>query len=341
MNAHDFQFLPQSNGNSSREGVDECTYHLLQTEEESVPVKGNDLHLASPEQELAVASTSMNIGAHICFSLNGGVGESFEASKPLQQQQSPTTPRNEKPSKLRPVLTESTSATTDSVVLKKLLRKSRYFDGDSCLEDRSAGPRAQKSRKLCYLCGQLQHDAKKCPKRRPCYSCKRKGHYAVDCPMNIKESERICLRCGETGHEISSCNSDYSPDDLKKIRCYVCNELGHIFCGSCFDNLSMPTVSCYNCGESGHSGLQCPKPLLENCGSKPPSICYKCGEEGHVARNCIINSGGRQGGASHLGPGTDDGDEHQNNKRARRSKSFKHGRARRRKLRGMVDCMTV
>ncbi|KAL9230816.1 hypothetical protein vseg_006116 [Gypsophila vaccaria] len=318
MITHVSEFLPHSNGDSPREGVNECTYNLVQTEEGSILV-----------------------GAHICFTPNG-----FEsASMPLQQLQSPTTPHDEDPLEPSCVLTESISATTDSIVLKKLLRKSRYFDvGDSCLEDRAAGRRRQRSRKLCYLCGRLQHDAKKCPKRRPCYSCKKKGHYAVDCPMNIEESERICLRCGEIGHELSSCNNDYCPDDLKKIRCYVCNELGHIYCGSCIDNISMTTVSCYNCGESGHSGLQCPKPLVEKCGSQPPSICYKCGEEGHLARKCIITSKasrcseGGQGGASHLEPGTDDGDKQQNNKKARRSKSFK---PRRRKLKRLLEGMTV
>ncbi|XP_074282124.1 uncharacterized protein LOC141606741 isoform X2 [Silene latifolia] len=258
-----------------------------------------------------------------------------------QQQQTPTPPNKEDHSESRCAVTESKAAITSSIVLKKLLRRTRYFDsGSSCLEDRAAVCRTQKRRKVCYLCGQLLHDAKKCPKRRPCYSCKRKGHYAIDCPMNINESERICLKCGETGHEISSCNNDYCPEDVKKIHCYVCNELGHIYCGNLIDE-NMPTVSCYNCGESGHSGLQCPKPLIDKSGSKPPSICYKCGEEGHAARRCVNSfepskcNEGSQGGTLHIRPEIDNGDEQQKNKRGR--KSFRNGRIRRQKWKELVD----
>ncbi|KAH9618823.1 hypothetical protein KSS87_019150 [Heliosperma pusillum] len=301
MNAHDFETIPQANGDYSREGVVECTYNLILTDEDCVPVEGSNIHLACPELEAEDVSTSFDVEAYKSCSPNDcGVEELAQGASavlPQHQQQSPTPPNKEDHSESRRSVTESKAALTDSIVLKKLLR-------------------------------------------RPCYSCKRKGHYAIDCPMNIKESERICLKCGETGHEISSCENDYCLEDLKKIHCCVCNELGHIFCGNLIDE-NMPTVSCYNCGESGHSGKQCPKPLIDESGSRPPSICYKCGEEGHGARRCMkscepskCNEGG-QGGTLHIRPEIDNGDEQQKHKRGR--KSFRNGRIKRQKWRDLVD----
>ncbi|GMY23073.1 cingulin-like isoform X12 [Fagus crenata] len=75
-------------------------------------------------------------------------------------------------------------------------------------------------------------------------------------------SSNICLRCGGSGHNMFSCRSEYSPDDLK--------------------DMGPRQVSCYSCGQSGHLGSACG----ETSGSKSPALCYRCGEEGHFARRC-------------------------------------------------------
>lgn len=185
---------------------------------------------------------------------------------------------------------ESKSAIAEeNIVLRKLLRKWRYFDsGDENfhLEGHAVKSPPKNQRKRCYVCGDVQHTGKKCRKRRTCYFCNERGHLAEDCPKSNQEYN-ICLRCGESGHDLFSCNNDYPPDDLKNIVCYICNKGGHICCHTC-TNISPDTVSCYNCGESGHSGVQCPKPHMDKKSSRPPSLCYKCGEEGHAARKCGV-----------------------------------------------------
>ncbi|GMY23072.1 cingulin-like isoform X12 [Fagus crenata] len=78
-------------------------------------------------------------------------------------------------------------------------------------------------------------------------------------------SSNICLRCGGSGHNMFSCRSEYSPDDLK--------------------DMGPRQVSCYSCGQSGHLGSgssikECTKAYGETSGSKSPALCYRCGEEG-------------------------------------------------------------
>lgn len=231
----------------------------------------------------------------------------------------------------------------ENLVLQKLLRKWRYFDyrdGSSYLQAHAVKSRAQNLGSPCYVCGQFKHTGKKCPKRRICSTCKRRGHIAIDCPVNNKECI-ICLRCGGAGHELFSCNVEYSPDDLKNVQCYVCNELGHICCGN-YTDTSPAIASCYNCGESGHSGLQCPKPHLDKCGLRPPPICYKCGEGDHVARRCTKDTAlsgchkHRQASELDLVVEADD-----NRKTARRSKTYRHSRVKKQKIRGLLEYMTV
>uniref|UniRef100_A0A803MWC9 CCHC-type domain-containing protein n=1 Tax=Chenopodium quinoa TaxID=63459 RepID=A0A803MWC9_CHEQI len=176
--------------------------------------------------------------------------------------------------------------------------------------------------------------------RRICSTCKKRGHIAVDCPVNDSECN-ICLRCGESGHELFSCNVEYSPDDLKNVQCYVCNELGHICCGN-YSDISVATTSCYNCGISGHSGLQCPKPNLDKSGSCPPPICYKCGDGDHVARRCPKDVGlsacNKHRQASELDLELDvDG----NLRTGRRSKTYRHSRVKKQKLKRLLEYMTV
>ncbi|KAF9664822.1 hypothetical protein SADUNF_Sadunf16G0058000 [Salix dunnii] len=149
--------------------------------------------------------------------------------------------------------------------------------------------RKWKRQKLCYLCGSLNHVGKRCRKKfgRKCYEefmkilvdmvyhtvyvlcdilsqnrycsvCKGRGHRAKHCPVRDQErsSHGICLQCGTSGHDMFSCTTDYLPNDLKEIQCYVCRSFGHLCCVD-FPDIDPREVYCYNCGESGHLGSSC------------------------------------------------------------------------------------
>ncbi|XVE75804.1 hypothetical protein DITRI_Ditri12bG0121500 [Diplodiscus trichospermus] len=122
---------------------------------------------------------------------------------------------------------KSPEKSAENTVLRKLLRKPRYFDPPngswssclSCGEDHleSANCTLQKRVKACFLCGSVQHVGKYCTQQgRYCFIC-RGGHHANDCPEKLEENNNygICLRCRDSGHDMFSCRSDYSPDDLK------------------------------------------------------------------------------------------------------------------------------
>ncbi|XWS56122.1 hypothetical protein CRYUN_Cryun09bG0059400 [Craigia yunnanensis] len=199
----------------------------------------------------------------------------------------------EKPKCIETVKSPEKSA--ESAVLRKLLRKPRYFDSwarcFSCGEDHAAAAncRLQKRVKACFLCGSLQHVGTHCAQGQYWFVCGG-GHQANDCLEKQEESKNyiICLRCGDSGHDMFSCRSDYSPDDLKKIRCYICNDFGHLSCVKLPDT-SPTEVSCYNCGQSGHLGSECSKCPKVAGESKSPALCYRCREEGHFARTCTLS----------------------------------------------------
>ncbi|KAB2034755.1 hypothetical protein ES319_D04G106500v1 [Gossypium barbadense] len=174
--------------------------------------------------------------------------------------------------------------------------KPRYFDPPngswtrclSCGEDHPAAENRmlQKHVKACFLCRRLQHIGKHCSQQgQYCLVCRGTFDQASDCPKKQKENNlnyNVCLRCGDSGHDMFSCRSDYSADDLKKIRCYICNDFGHLSCVKLPD--ASPTeVSCYTCGQSGHFGSDCSKCPKVVRGSKSPALCYRCREEGHFA----------------------------------------------------------
>lgn len=52
-----------------------------------------------------------------------------------------------------------------------------------------------------------------------CFNCQKGGHRAKDCPekkiSGLHLSAKVCLKCGQSGHEMFSCQSSYSSDDLK------------------------------------------------------------------------------------------------------------------------------
>ncbi|EOY09643.1 Uncharacterized protein TCM_025041 isoform 2, partial [Theobroma cacao] len=180
-----------------------------------------------------------------------------------------------------------------NTVLRRLLRKPRYFDSPngfwarsfSCGEDHPAAAAnctVQKRLKPCFLCGSLQHNGKHCVQGRD---------HQANCQEKQDENNLtyiICLRCGDSGHDMFSCRSDYSPDDLKRIQCYVCNGFGHLSCVNVLDT-SPAEVSCYNCGQTGHLGSECTKFPKVARGSNAPALCHRCREEGHFARTCTLS----------------------------------------------------
>ncbi|KAK3002204.1 hypothetical protein RJ639_020973 [Escallonia herrerae] len=206
---------------------------------------------------------------------------------------------------------------SDNVVLRKLLRGPRYFDPPdsswgvcyNCGEEGHMAVNCTSARrqKPCFVCGSLEHNVRQCTKRtssagcfdtrsslqgQDCFICKKGGHRAKDCPDKYaarSPSANICLKCGHSGHEMFSCNNDYSLDDLKEIQCYICKGFGHLCCLNY--NASGPTeVSCYRCGQSGHTGLACASISGETPSMGSVSSCYRCGEAGHFARECTSSA---------------------------------------------------
>ncbi|CAG7866512.1 unnamed protein product [Brassica rapa] len=143
---------------------------------------------------------------------------------------------------------EESGETWINMVLKKLLRPARYFDPpdeagsmtdsscDSCGEQDDENP----SRKRCFICASFEHVGEQCSM----------GHDS--CPNDGS----VCLRCGDMGHDMYLCKYEYSEDDLKDVRCYVCKSFGHMCCGEAISSSSW-AVSCYKCGKLGHVGLGC------------------------------------------------------------------------------------
>ncbi|XP_063934906.1 uncharacterized protein LOC108224625 isoform X2 [Daucus carota subsp. sativus] len=187
---------------------------------------------------------------------------------------------------------------SDNIVMRKLLRWPRYFDLlDSgrgacynCGEEGHTVVRCTmaKRRKPCFVCGSLEHNAKKCAKGHDCFICKKGGHRAKNCPEKNIAGLHLCarcLKCGQSGHGMFSCQSSYSSDDLKKIQCYICKEFGHLCCAKYTFTVG-GKVSCYRCGQSGHTGLACNILRGERNEIESPNSCYKCGGGGHFALEC-------------------------------------------------------
>lgn len=156
-------------------------------------------------------------------------------------------------------LEEAGGETWSNMVLKKLLRPARYFDppdepglttdSSSCEEQEED---TKPPRKRCFICASFEHVGEQCSM----------GHDS--CPNDGS----VCLRCGDMGHDMSLCKYEYSVDDLKDVRCYVCNGFGHMCCGEAALSESSWAVSCYKCGKAGHVGLGCGRHYEE------PATCW-------------------------------------------------------------------
>ncbi|KAJ7973596.1 Zinc finger, CCHC-type [Quillaja saponaria] len=182
----------------------------------------------------------------------------------------------------------------DSIVLRMLLRKPRYFDppGDNGNTWQNYGEvdqvrncTTQRRKKPCFICGSLEHRQKHC--KQVCFVCSRKGHLGTDCRKKFVEDTPafyICLVCGDSGHSMFSCTRDNSPDDLKDIQCYVCKRFGHLCCAD-FPVMDLGEPSCYNCGQLGHMGSECKKLHRGRSALKAPGSDHKCGKEVILCKN--------------------------------------------------------
>ncbi|XP_050242435.1 uncharacterized protein LOC126691375 isoform X12 [Quercus robur] len=171
--------------------------------------------------------------------------------------------------------------------------RARYFDPPYGEEFHTRGNcKGERQKRPCFICAGYGHSWKYCKQGQDCFVYKVRGPSAIDRPVRHQDpSSNICLRCGGKGHNMFSCWSEYSPDDLKEIQCYVCKNFGHLCCVDFLD-LSPRHVSCYSCGQTGHLGpgssiKECTKSSGENSGSKSLTLCYRCGEGGHIARKCM------------------------------------------------------
>ena len=131
--------------------------------------------------------------------------------------------------------------------------------------------------------------SRECP-HELCFNCSQPGHQARQCPepRGQAASTARCLRCGSLQHtDWTRCDRGYDEEDVARVMCYVCAELGHLCCApvalDSWDDESGDIGSCYRCGEAGHVGARCTSVL----GGQP--VCFRCNKVGHLARMCPLN----------------------------------------------------
>ena len=91
----------------------------------------------------------------------------------------------------------------------------------------------------------------------------------------------------------------YDEEDLSRIRCYVCNKLGHLACMAPLAMETCGSLACYKCGGTDHSGADCTfgdsYVGARSFGYKDRNAglsCYRCKQFGHIARDCTADMRG-------------------------------------------------
>ena len=123
--------------------------------------------------------------------------------------------------------------------------------------------------------------------------------YIETCPMDItlspekeEEEKPPDLLAGSF-----KTNGRYFEDPSPLVKCYNCNEYGHMS-GSC-SNINYK-FRCNFCGESGHTSYNCIQVICHKCFGVGHKInkctanlnekCRECKRIGHKAHNCIVRT---------------------------------------------------